>query len=158
MFTGVPPQAALTLDFSVADQIGLVVSAFPGNLTWKGDGAANLWNSGGASNWLNGAALSVFSPGDSVTFDNTSTNSTVNLSGTLAPGLVTVNGTSNYVFTGSGKISGITGLVDNDSGTLTILTTNNFTGAAVINAGSVLVGNGTTAGRSAAATSSTTAR
>jgi fibronectin-binding autotransporter adhesin len=146
VFTGVPPQAALTLDFSVTNQIGLVVSAFPGNLVWQGDGAANVWNSGGSSNWFNGAGSSAFYPGDSVTFDNTSTNDTVNLSGTLAPGLVTLNGTSNYVFTGSGKITGVTGLIKNSTGTLTVLTTNNFTGAVAINAGTVQVGNGTTAG------------
>jgi autotransporter-associated beta strand protein len=146
VFTGVPPQAALAVDTSIAGEIDLVVSAFPGNLVWRGDGAANLWNSGSASNWFDGAALNQFFPGDSVTFDNTSANSTVNLSGTLAPGLVTVNGTSNYVFSGTGKISGITGIVMNDTGTLTVLTTNIFTGPVVINAGTISAGNGVSSG------------
>ena len=146
VFTGVPPQAALAVDTSIAGEIDLAVSAFPGNLAWRGDGAANLWNSGGASNWFDGAALNQFFPGDSVTFDNTSTNPTVNLSGTLAPGLVTVNGTSNYTFSGTGKISGITGIVMNDTGTLTVLTTNIFTGAVVINAGTISAGNGVSSG------------
>jgi autotransporter-associated beta strand protein len=146
VFTGVPPQAALALDFSVTNQIGLVVSAFPGNLVWQGDGAANLWNSGLSSDWYNGTALTVFSPGDSVTFDDTSTNTTVNLSGAVAPGLITINGAGNYTFAGGGKIAGITGLIKNSSGVLTVLTTNAYTGATEINAGTVQVGNGTNAG------------
>jgi autotransporter-associated beta strand protein len=147
VFTGVPPQAALALDFSVTNEIGLVVSAFPGNLVWQGDGVSNLWNSGGSSNWFNGAGSSAFYPGDSVTFDDTSTNPTVNLSGTVVPGLITLNGTiNNYTFTGSGTISGITGIIKNSSGTLTVLTTNTCTGPTEINAGTISVGNGAISG------------
>jgi fibronectin-binding autotransporter adhesin len=146
VFTGVPPQVALTLDDSVTNEIDLVISSFPGNLVWQGDGAANLWDSGASSNWLSGVSRSAFFPGDSVTFDDTATNPVVNLSGTVLPGLITLNGTSNGTFTGSGKISGITGLIKNSSGTLTVLTTNTYTGSTEINAGAVLVGNGTTAG------------
>jgi autotransporter-associated beta strand protein len=146
VFTGVPPQVALTLDDSVANEIDLVISSFPGNLVWQGDGAANLWDSGTSSNWLSGTSRSAFFPGDSVTFDDTATNPVVNLSGTVLPGLITLNGASNCTFTGSGKISGITGLIKNSTGTLTVLTTNTYTGSTEINAGAVQVGNGTTAG------------
>ena len=147
VFTGVPPQAALAVDSSIAGEIDLVVSAFPGNLTWQGNGAANLWDSGVSSNWFNGSGSSAFFPGDSVTFDDTSTNTTVNLSGTLTPGLITLNGTTNnFTFTGSGKISGITGVIKNSASTLTVLTTNNFTGAVIINAGTISAGNGVSSG------------
>jgi autotransporter-associated beta strand protein len=146
VFTGVPPEAALTVDTSVPGQIGLVVSAFPGNLVWRGDGAANVWDSGVSSNWFNGTGRTPFYPGDSVTFDNTATNPTVTLSGTLSPGLITISGSSNYTLTGSGKISGITGLISSNTGTLTVLTTNTYSGATEINAGTVQVGNGTVGG------------
>jgi autotransporter-associated beta strand protein len=146
VFTGVPPQAALVVDDSVTNEIDLVVSAFPGNLVWQGDGAANVWDSGTSSNWFNGASRSAFFPGDGVTFDDTSTNPTVNLSGTVSPGLITLNGTKNYTFTNSGKISGITGIIKNNTGTLTVLTTNTYTGSTEINAGAMQVGNGAIAG------------
>jgi autotransporter-associated beta strand protein len=144
-FIGVPPQVSLSVDDSVSNEIALVVTAFPNSLVWQGDGAANNWNVT-SSNWLNGAARAAFSPGDSVTLDDTSTNPVVNLVSNLAPGLVTLNGTSNYTFTGSGKISGACGFIKNSTGTLTVLTTNTYTGSTEISVGAVLVGNGTTAG------------
>jgi autotransporter-associated beta strand protein len=79
---------------------------------------------------------------DTVTFDDTSANHNVTLAGTLLPASVTVNGTANYAFGGAGKISGTTGLTDNDTGTLTIQTTNDYTGDTIINAGTVLVNGG----------------
>ncbi len=146
VFTGVPPQVALTVDDSVTNEIDLVISAFPGSLVWQGDGAANVWDSGTSSNWFNGTGRSAFYPGDGVTLDDTATNQTLTVAGTVAPGLITLNGTKNYAFGGSGKISGITGIIKNSTGTLTVLTTNNFSGATLINAGAVQVGNGAIAG------------
>ena len=105
-----------------------------------------MWNSGGARKRFDGSQLNAFFPGDSVTFDDTATNSTVNLAGSVAPGLITLNGAGSYVFTGNGKIAGLTGLVKNSTGTLTVLTTNLFSGVVAINAGTMQVGNGTASG------------
>ena len=54
----------------------------------------------------------------------------------MAPSsLVVSNKTKNYIFTGNGSISGSTGLTKTNSGTLTILNTNSYTGPTVIGGG-----------------------
>ena len=65
------------------------------------------------------------------------TNLTANLVGELTPASVTVNATANYTLTGTGKITGTTGLTKTNSGTLTILTTNDFTGPTIIGGGTL---------------------
>jgi fibronectin-binding autotransporter adhesin len=132
-------------------ELDLVVSTYIAqNLVWLGDGSANLWNVNSALNWNDTgptvADPSVFKNGDNTILDNTSGNLTVNLNGTLSPATVTVNGSQSYTITSTGKISGSASLTNNSSGTLTILTTNDYTGGSVINSGAIQVGNGTTAG------------
>jgi autotransporter-associated beta strand protein len=133
-----------------AGELDLVVVSYTAkNLVWVGDGAGlGLWNVAGDNDWTDtGTSLaSVFNTSDNVVFNDTSANQTVNLTGTLSPGSVTVNGTQSYTFTSTGKISGSTALANNSSGTLTILTVNDYSGGTVINSGTVQVGNGTTAG------------
>ena len=134
-----------------AGALDLVVSPYISqNLLWTGDGSANLWNVNSAQNWNDlgptAANPSVFKNDDYTTFDDTSAYQTVNLSGTLTPGSVTVTGTKSYTFTSTGKISGSTSLTNSSSGTLTILTTNDYVGQTVISSGIMQVGNGTTAG------------
>jgi autotransporter-associated beta strand protein len=113
-----------------------------------GDGGGlGLWNVDSDTDWLDGGSASVFNNGDNVTFDNTSTNTTVDLAATFeSPGSVTVNGNQNYTFTSSGKISGSGSVTDNNSGTLKVLTTNDYIGGTIINSGTVQVGNGTNGG------------
>jgi autotransporter-associated beta strand protein len=130
--------------------IQLVVS--PGNsLTWTGDGSANKWDLATSLDWSGPAA---FYQDDSVTFNNSSTNQTVNITGTLGPSAITVNSDSNYVFTSSGKITGLTGLAKSGSGTLTITNTggNDFTGAINITAGTLKAGVATALGATNGAT------
>ncbi|TAL04862.1 MAG: glycosyl hydrolase family protein [Verrucomicrobia bacterium] len=145
-FTGFAPVATLTVDDSVTNEIGLVVVSNPQNLIWLGDGAANKWDVATSSNWLNGVVLDDFNPGDNVTFDDTATNRTVNLTLGVIPNSITVNSTGNYAFSGVGKITGATGLVKNNSGTVTMLTTNDNSGPTTINGGTLQLGNGTAVG------------
>ncbi len=118
----------------------LVISARPPtNLVWRGAGG-NQWDEGVSYNWLANGAVEPFLPLDSVLFNDTGAAlPTVNLVGRLTPSSVTVAATVNYAFTGSGYISGQTGLVKSNSGTLTILTTNDYTGRTIINGGTVEV-------------------
>ena len=112
----------------------------PTNVVWHGGLAANIWDQSGTSNWLNGAALDVFAFADNVTFDDTgSTSPAVNLSGDLTASSVTVNASVNYTFSGSGGIVGDGGLTKLNSGTLTVLTTNKFTGPVLISGGALAV-------------------
>ncbi len=118
----------------------------PAALVWLGAVAGNIWDNGTNANWLNGTNQDRFYFGDSVVFDDTgSTNPPVNLVGALSPAAVTVNATNNYTFTGAGRISNSTGLTKTNSGTLTILTTNDYTGITAINGGTLALaqlGNG----------------
>ena len=128
-------------------EVDLIVSAAGGTQRiWIGDGSANNWDYT-TTNWLNGTAPDFFNDGNFVTFDDTgSQNPPVNLTTTLQPAAVFVNAAGNFIFSGTGKISGTGTLTKTNSGVLTILTTNNYTGVTTINAGTLRLGNGAAAG------------
>jgi fibronectin-binding autotransporter adhesin len=129
----------------VAGQIDLVIYTGTGaNLTWAGDGGANNWDVNTTPNWLGGL---VFKNNDNVTFDDSSVNFTVNLVSSLFPGSVLVNTTNSYTFSGAGLVSGGSGLIKNGTGSLTVLTANDYGGQTTVNNGTLQLGNGTTAGR-----------
>jgi fibronectin-binding autotransporter adhesin len=136
-------QTRYTAAFSTtANKVQVSLSGTGANLVWKGDGSANLWNVVGAANWLNGASASQFYQADAVTFDDSTANTTANLSGTLSPITTTVSITNNnYLLAGTGKISGPTGITKNGPGKLTVATDNDFIGPMVVNAGTVQIGN-----------------
>jgi autotransporter-associated beta strand protein len=123
--------------------VNLVVSAYVGqNLTWTGGNPNTIWDIATDANWLNGASHSVFNNADLVTFNAVgSTNPTVTLSGTLAPGSVTADTTANtYTFAGSGAIAGGTALTKVGSGTLLVQTVNTYIGGTVISNGTLQLG------------------
>jgi autotransporter-associated beta strand protein len=118
----------------------------PSNLIWQGDGVANVWGNGTGVNWLNGTNLVAFSSGDSVTFDDTGTNTpAISLTGNLPATTVNVLAAQDYTFAGTGAISGGAALFKTGSGQLTILTTNTFAGGTTINDGIVQLGDGASA-------------
>ncbi len=119
-------------------QIALVVKSVraPTSLIWSGGQNGNAWDLVVTSNFLNGAARDFFVPQDAVLFNNTGgANSNVNLSATLLAAAVTVDASSNYFFTGSGGISGGTGLIKTNSGTLTINNDNSYSGRTLLSGG-----------------------
>jgi autotransporter-associated beta strand protein len=112
----------------------------PGNLKWVGNGVNNTWDTGTTTNWLNGANPDAFYFFDTILFDDTgSTNPAVNLVGTNTPASVTFNATKSYTLSGNGRISGFGTLTKTNSGTLTILATNDFAGPTVIAGGTLSV-------------------
>ncbi len=112
------------------------------NLTWTGDGAANQWNEGISSNWSNGASLDRFYTLDRVRFDAAgSANPTVELVGKLQPASVVVDAAGDFTFRGAGFLSVPTGLTKTNSGTLTVLTTNDYTGTTIIGGGVLAISN-----------------
>ena len=116
----------------------------PTLLTWIGDGINDNWNFTDTADWGNPPpTTAVYADGDSVLFDDTSVNPTVNLQGTLSPLAVTVSNTINsYVFNdgGSGNISGAATLSKQGTNTLTINTANTYTGVTTISGGTVSIG------------------
>ena len=118
-----------------------IVNTTPRNLTWKGDGSANLWNVSGAVNWMTNGVATIFNNGDSATFDNNGSNNVaVSLAGTLQPSLVTYTASKNYTLGGAGSITGTNELIKAGSGTLTISTTNTYSGGTILSNGTTTLG------------------
>ncbi len=129
---------------------------------WNGN-VSNDWDADpdglgvtGTPNWLTTvtAASTRYLQGsagtDVVLFDDSASGSgTVNLTTTLSPLALTVNNsTKDYLFGGSGKISGFTGLEKLGTGTLTLANTtaHDYSGGTIITAGTLKLGDGTTPG------------
>ena len=152
-----PPGLAATLVNNTASHsIDLNITSSPNQLTWTGVGGTN-WDLT-TFNWINNANSSAslyqqyvqggVSAGDGVTFNDTLTNdfvnpqpTNINLTAVFTPFPVTVDSTLPYSIGGAGGITGIGNVVKNNTGSLTLLTPNNFSGGLVINAGSVVVTN-----------------
>jgi autotransporter-associated beta strand protein len=117
-------------------------------LTWDGKTNGN-WDVA-TKNWRPAAGPdTTYGQGNIVTFDDTLTGTTnVILTAALTPSALTVNNTlSNYVFSGSGSISGSVTLVKSGSGTLTLAETggDNFSGGIIVNNGTVILDNANSA-------------
>ncbi len=108
----------------------------------------NNWDVNVSSNWLNAGVVKNFFNYDNVTFNDSSTNLNVIVAGTVAPGSITVNTTNSYTFSGTGKISGPTGLTKSGTNVLTISNSgsNDYSGLVTITAGSLRVGVATALG------------
>ena len=110
------------------------------NLLWRGT-VNSTWDTTSAQNWLNTATSGPtnFFTGDNAAFDDSGTGNPVLIPGSIQPKSVTVNATHPYTFSGNGKISGTTGLTKTNSGTLTIQTTNDYSGVTYLGGGTVSV-------------------
>jgi fibronectin-binding autotransporter adhesin len=78
--------------------------------------------------------LDYFVPSDNVLFGNIGLTNQINVANTVTPSAITVNTTTNYTLAGNGVISGQGGITVSN-GSLTILTTNTFTGPVTLDAG-----------------------
>ncbi|HVM51512.1 MAG TPA: autotransporter-associated beta strand repeat-containing protein [Candidatus Acidoferrum sp.] len=143
-FTSVSPQTdtrySITLDDSTTNQVNLLVSGSAANLVWSGgNGAAWDLIFAAGPNW--DADSDYFYNADSVTFNDTSANNAVNITGTVRPATVTVNNSAvNYAFSGSGKITGGTGITKSGTGILAFTDGNNdFTGPVTVTGGTLAV-------------------
>jgi fibronectin-binding autotransporter adhesin len=150
-FSGLNQSAALNTN--TPNWIIIVVtSANPNNLGWQGTDGTNpsWWDVQTTLNWTNGSTPSVFAQNDNTLFDDTASTFTVDIRTAVTPTKVVVNSAANnYTFQTSlaGKISGNASLVKSNSSTLTILTTNDYSGATVIANGTLQVGNGSVGAR-----------
>ncbi|HEV2329989.1 MAG TPA: autotransporter-associated beta strand repeat-containing protein, partial [Verrucomicrobiae bacterium] len=127
--------------------VTLTVTAIGGIArAWVGDGTLNAWDYT-TTNWLNSGVLSVYSNGDLVTFDDSGSGTpAIDLTSALQPASVWVNAAQNYTFAGVGQIAGATALVKTNTGTLTLLTANTYSGPTTIGQGTLQLGNGHTSG------------
>src|SRR5581483_5572049 len=106
-----------------------------GNNTWKGN------VSGNSSYYIESATLG----NDAVQFTDAATGTTtVNLTTTVSPLSLTVNNTTAaYTFSGTGKLSGTTGLTKQGAGALTLSGSggDNFSGGLSVSGGTLLLDN-----------------
>ncbi len=120
-------RAMPTVDDSPSGHVDLVVPAGLA-LTWKGDGSANAWNVNSTANWNNNTEK--FYQMDRVTFDDSSNNTTVNITVPVYPGSVTVNSSKDYTISGNGSLNTLSGgflLTKMGSGNLTMTNVNTGT-------------------------------
>ncbi len=118
------------------------------SLKWAGGLNGNVWDRT-TSNWTNvNPHDQTFYDLDMITFDDTGTNSPdITITTKVQPGSLTFNHTTaivgGYKFTGTGYISGSTGLTINNSGAVILANTgiNDFTGPIQISS-SLQIGNG----------------
>jgi autotransporter-associated beta strand protein len=138
---------SLAIDDSTPNQINLQVTGLPATLVWKGNNG-NSWDISTTTNWLNGANPDVFFNFDTVTFNDTASTFNVSLNATVLPNTMTVNANTDYVFTGSGGISGVASVTKSGSGKLLLdnFGINDYSGATTINSGTLQIGQNDGAG------------
>jgi autotransporter-associated beta strand protein len=110
----------------------------PADANWTD---ANVWrnHSTGTPGTYNDVAH------DYVVFEDTHSGTgdrTITLSGTVSPGSISMTALKNFTISGSGTIAGATGLSAEGAGTLTLGTTNTFTGTTRVVAGTLVLANG----------------
>jgi fibronectin-binding autotransporter adhesin len=137
--------------FISGNLLDVTVSYAASNLIWVGANNGGAWDITTTKNWNNTTAMTnpdFFNNLDAVTFDNSSTALSVNITAPAQPGAVTFNNNAahNYVIgstngNGIGDVGGgITNLTMNGAGSVTLNTANTYGGATSINAGTLLIG------------------
>ncbi len=156
-----PRQSAAPPTFSGTSVI-LTISGYTPKWTGADNSDWVVGSTGTSSNWVlvgsgtaNGTATDYIS-GDAVLFNDDAGNTTVNISAAdVTPVNTTFNTTNGYTLQSSGGfgIAGSGVLNKGDGGTLTITSSNSYTGATTINAGILQIGDGTTDGSIASSAS-----
>ena len=145
-----PPNVTGVLQDNPANlTIDLAISAV-NPLVWKGGLSGGLWDVNNTANWFTSALVTdgKYQEGMIVQLDDTATGSTsIVLNTVISPSSVTaLNSSKNYTITGTGGFTGGTSLTKLGTGTLTLATANDYSGATTITAGSLSLGDGTTNG------------
>ena len=110
-----------------------------GKSIWTNAGGDGTWNTT-STNWSRNGLGITYRDGMDVLFDGTAAG-TVQLVGEVAPLSVTVENAAgqDYTFSGSGKLTGSTGIVKDGEGELSLATANEHTGGTQLNGGSLRV-------------------
>ena len=113
---------------------------------WVGN-LDNNWNTT-TKNWLSGGNSVAYNENDAVIFDDSANLGVVTLTAAHTPLACTItNNTLAYTFSGSGSISGATGLEKDGSASATLSETggDNFTGGVTVNGGTLVLDNANSA-------------
>ncbi len=124
-----------TLSDDTVNKKLVFTAAASGTRTWNT--TTGTWATGSGTNFVEGDQK--FYGADSVVFGDIASDSTITLSGRLAPTAITVSNSANrYTFTGTAGTADITGsgtLTKSNGGTLTIATQQSYTGGTTVNGG-----------------------
>ncbi|MCS7091511.1 MAG: autotransporter-associated beta strand repeat-containing protein [Verrucomicrobiota bacterium] len=135
------PQGFAVSNNPATRTIELVVLTEPVTLTWRGDGLLNTWDIGSSPNWVAGGTNRPFYAGDTVVFDDSGSNTPpIQIAGTVYPAAVIVNASRDYIFTGENLHAGR--LHKSNTGNLVLANTNIFTQGALLQQGTIQIGNG----------------
>ena len=105
-------------------------------LTWTG-ALSNDWDKT-TKNWTDSTNTpALFTDSSSLTFPESGTGKTVNVTAPMVAGDILVNSNGNYTFSGAGAITGTKSMNKAGSGTLSLLTINTYTGATVLHGGAI---------------------
>ncbi len=135
--------------FVAGNELEVTVTGTPSNLIWVGANNSGAWDIASTKNWNNQTSSTnpdVFHNNDFVTFDDSTSNNTVNITAAVQPQTVTFNNSSkSYVINSSnGNGIGGTGTLTIDGGgpgTVTLNTANTYSGNTDIsNSGALIIG------------------
>jgi len=108
-------------------------------LTWRGDGTANLWDIGVSSNWFDGSEFITYSDLSPVILDDTgSASPAISLAAAVQPASVSVTANKDYALNGN-PLYGTMSLAKSGTGTLSLNNTNAYTGNTTVSNGTLLV-------------------
>jgi fibronectin-binding autotransporter adhesin len=118
-----------------------VTVSTPPTLLWTGL-TDNNWDFATGNNWLSNAVSAIYSDGQIVRFDDSSTQTNVSIAATVSPLLLTVsNSASPYSFSGA-PIAGVGSLTKSGNGTLILANANTYSGGTTISNGVLQLGDG----------------
>lgn len=143
--TGLPLLSKWLFLFAAASAIeSALVAGAQNNIAWSGSGSD--WDTTGTMDWLNGTTPWAYTNGDTVTFNDSAPNDTVQLDTVILPRLVVVSNTVPYTFAdgtgvGGGFIAGTATILKEGTGTLTMAVANTYSGPTIIKAGILQIGN-----------------
>ena len=145
-WTGGTASAGYITNITATKTIALVVTSSTYNpaLYWRvGNG---VWDINTTANWTQFGSAAKYTDGNAVVFDDSASGPspiTLTLNTTANPLAATANNiTKQYTITGTGGITGSGVLQLLGSGSLTLDTTNSYTGGTVVNAGQLNINNG----------------
>jgi autotransporter-associated beta strand protein len=110
------------------------------NLTWKGGNSNNLWDINNTQNWQSNNIPMVFNQNDYIMFDISGIkNNNININNIVIPDSVLVISPADYIFNGTGSISGTKGLLKSGKGALIFNNKNLYSGITKISEGAFYV-------------------